>query len=362
MSHNLYKDNGFIEKQGSGRKRAWHSLGKTFEGEMSARDAVKEAGLDFKIHKLPLRYDGNAWRTLPDGTIERDKDASRYVEIPGQFALVRQKTRDEKTPVFLGTCGKNYEFFQNSEFASLVDRITQGRWTVETAGALGEGETLFFALVMGSWDIRGDEISSYLFVSEHRNGTDAAEFCYTPVRVVCQNTYRMGLKQATSRVSLKHHSLFKAEATEVMNLFTRLKEMEEDNKELLRKMAEKPLPIEDAHKLIEQVYPEPQVSAKIRMALEADGAVETPTILKAHEALVTRREAVSVNRIGARDLLDRFNDEFPQFANTSYSLYNAVTEWEDHGRRSRGEQSRAESVLFGERSDVKGRVFDLLTR
>ena len=41
-----------------------------------------------------------------------------------------------------------------------------------------------------------------------------------------------------------------------------------------------------------------------------------------------------------------------------YGLFNAVTFWTDHSKRSRGEEARASSILSGESKLIKERAWD----
>lgn len=51
-------------------------------------------------------------------------------------------------------------------------------------------------------------------------------------------------------------------------------------------------------------------------------------------------------------LLNKFNDEFPQVANTSWALYQAITEHADH-REGRKNEAVGESILYGNRAKEK---------
>jgi phage/plasmid-like protein (TIGR03299 family) len=358
MSHRLF-GNRFAEKQGNGRVRAWHNLGQVFpEGEFSAVQAVAQAGMGYKIGKFPVMVDLTATKTLPDGTVIRSKH-ERRIAVPDQFALIREPVAEDDQPRFFGTVGRNYTVIQNTTLAEMIDKMATG-YTVETVGALGLGETVFFALAAGKWDIRGDEIEDYLLVTDTRDGKGGIVFYNTPVRVVCQNTLNMSLSNNSDRVSLTHRSAVKAEVNELLAIFNALKANREEQHEALRGLTGIKLDAETARALIETVYPEPEKPVKVRLAQSVNGGEDSPTLMKGLRAWESQVENVKVFRAKVEGLHDIFNDQHRQFAGTGYALFNAVTEHEDHYKRGRSERTRAEGAVFGDRSLLKQKAFALI--
>lgn len=362
MSANLFGER-FIERQGEGRQRAWHHLGLTFDAteQVTAADAVRRADLNYRVGKFPLMADLTPRDPETGKPLERNGKTAqeKLVPMPGHFALVREAWGEDREPRFFGEVGSGYTVLQNLDLAKMVDKIATG-YTVETAGALGYGETFFLALSAGRWDIRGDEIEDYLVVSDRKDGAGGVTFLNTPVRVVCQNTLSLAMSDNTAKVSLTHSAAVKAEASELLAIFNRMTAVRERQREALTGLTEIKLTADDAKAMIEAIYPEPEKPSKVRLAQAAGAEDVAPNLMKGLAAWESQVEQVQVFRAKVEDLKKVFDAEFPRFAGTGYALYNAITEHEDHYRRGRNVFTRAESAVFGDRALLKSRAFDLI--
>ncbi len=361
MAHNLFGER-FIETSGNGRARAWHRLGQTFDPSkepLTAQAALAKAGMTYRMKKFPLSVDMTATRRREDGTIERSQ-REKHLLVPDQFGIVREPVTEDPQERLLGVVGRSYTLLQNTDLAKMIDQMGQGKWNVETVGALGQGETIFFALASGSWDIKGDEIEDYIVVTDQRDGKGGITVADTRVRVVCQNTLSWGLQAAASKVSLSHSLAVAEETRELLAIFSKMKEIQSEGRKNLEALTEIAVTDETAKALIEAVYPMPQVPAKVKLALSVDGAVETPNLLKGKEAWEKQCDATLGWRDKTFDLFERFNDEHSRFARTGYAAYNAVTEHEDHYKNGRSDRTRAEGAVFGDRAMTKSRSFELI--
>jgi phage/plasmid-like protein (TIGR03299 family) len=344
--------NRFMERQGEGRVRAWHRLGYTEEAPFSAQEGIERAGMGYRVGKFPLLT-----------AIPKNKERTQfdYLTVPGQFSLIREAVPDDPEPRVFGVVGEQYTPVQNRELAEMIDSISES-WKVETLGALGKGEKIFFTLAVGTHEIPGDEspIEEYFLIHNNHDGTGALVMCYTPVRVVCQNTLTMGLNSAKYRVNLRHHKLVKREAQDLMKVYHQLQEVQRHGITALAALTERKLTIEVARNMIESIYTEPEKSQKMQLSEATSGAFDSKSVRAAQNAYDRAMENVRIYRAGVEDLYEQYNDRLPKVAGTGYTLYNAVTEYEDHRKKSRDTRSMAESAVFGDRAQIKSKMFALI--
>lgn len=160
-------------------KEPWHGLGQYVgDRDITAREAILAAGLDWAVEKRPAFY------KKADGTFAPN----------GGFVTVRKDT--DKC---LGRVGSVYTVLQNEEGFKWLDGIVgPGRACFHTAGALGKGERVWILVRLAAKDeiTPGDEVESYLLISNSHDGNSPVDIRLTTVRVVCANTLGMALSSS----------------------------------------------------------------------------------------------------------------------------------------------------------------------
>lgn len=173
------------------RRPAWHGLGTVIDAPLSGFDFQKVAGLDWNVYDAPIYTPS---RIVADGIIGG-------VELEDQKIIMRD---DNFQP--LGIVGKDYTSVQNSELFDFVSRLGEFDldMTIETAGALGKGETVWVLVKMNSMKIAlgNDVMDSYLAICNGHIGNMATCIFPTTTRIVCQNTLRMAIKEKNGKVGL----------------------------------------------------------------------------------------------------------------------------------------------------------------
>lgn len=199
MGHNL----NFNDLSGeyaffSAKEKAWHGLGQIVDQAQTSEEAIKLAHLDFEVAKFRNHV---LWSDI-EGSIE-NIDLLHDLPTPS-YSTVRTDTLD-----VLGTVGKEYEVVQNVEAFNFIDSLVgSGEAIFETAGALGNGETIFITcklpdtIAMPSFP--DDLIEQYLLLRLSHDGSSAVKVVFTPIRVVCNNTLDMAMANKKSFVSFKH--------------------------------------------------------------------------------------------------------------------------------------------------------------
>ena len=133
---------------------------------------------------------------------------SGMVEIAGKKAIIRN---DNGYP--LGIVGSDYVSIQNEVLFQTLKELGEfdTELVVETAGSLGNGETVWSLARMPSLSLKlgKDVIDPYILLVNGHIGNQTLKMIPTSVRVVCQNTLRMALKNSNnlnSGWSIRHSS------------------------------------------------------------------------------------------------------------------------------------------------------------
>lgn len=166
------------------RVPAWHGLGTVIEERVPAMRFMVEAGLGWEVSKQPIFAQSIDGYQRP---------------FTGGKMVVRG---DNNAP--LGVVGNGYGCVQNRELFEFVQSLGEFDTDihVQTAGALGAGETVWALAKMDSLSIAlgNDKIESYLLLTNGHTGNRRLSVFPTTVRVVCANTLAMadkGRKGAT---------------------------------------------------------------------------------------------------------------------------------------------------------------------
>lgn len=163
------------------RERPWHGLGKMVMEAPTSKEALVLAGLDWQVIQKPI-------------VTEDD------IPIPGFKANIRDI--DEKV---LGVVTDRYKVVQNEEAFAFTDELLGEGVTYETAGSIQEGRrTWILAKLPHRYIISGDEVIPYLVFMNSHDGTGAIKAAMTPIRVVCNNTLNLALKNAKRIWSTNH--------------------------------------------------------------------------------------------------------------------------------------------------------------
>ena len=170
-----------VETMFSVRVKPWHGIGTIVENCPDSEDALRLAGLDWKVQQKEV--------CTSDGTL-----------IPGYKANVRDFDQS-----ILGVVSDRYQVVQNEEAFAFTDELLAGGVRYETAGALQGGKrTFLLARLPQRFIIAGDEISPYFVIMNSHDGSCSIKAAMTPVRVVCQNTLNLAFRRAKRTWMTKH--------------------------------------------------------------------------------------------------------------------------------------------------------------
>lgn len=162
------------------REKPWHDLGVCVQEAPTSAEALRLAGLDWTVDQEPVQVAGGAI-------------------IPGFKANVRSS--DKRV---LGIVSDRYTVVQNHEAFSFTDSLVGGDVRYETAGSLKNGRKIWLLARMPETKINGDAVEPYMCFSNTHDGSGAVRVCMTPIRVVCNNTLNLAMKQAKRAWSVRH--------------------------------------------------------------------------------------------------------------------------------------------------------------
>lgn len=162
------------------REIPWHGLGVNVETAPTSKDAIIYAGLDWKVIQSDVYTD--------NGTL-----------IPGFKANIRETDRQ-----VLGMVTNRYQIVQNIEAFEFTDALLGEGVKYETAGSLVSGKRIWLLGKMENRIITGENIAPYLVFTNSHDGKGAINVAITPIRVVCQNTLNLALRQAERKWSCVH--------------------------------------------------------------------------------------------------------------------------------------------------------------
>lgn len=308
MAHNLSSFNGRITMAYFGES-PWHRLGTrlTDAARVDVAAAMTAAGLDWTVRREPLY--------LADGRVIDDR---------------RAIVRDQDSTIF-GTVGERFTPIQNREaFDVLTDVIRDAGVTIECAGALGAGETVWMLarFAEGREITKGDVINPYFLISQAHDGSRAYGAKLTPIRVLCQNTLTAAGRD--NDITIRHTATAVSRLAEARRLVNTLTGIMDHTVEAYQEMAEFAVSDDAVRAVLTSLFPVP-TDATAEVRAKQVKAMSQVGILLAHGK-------------GA-DLSGK----------TAWGLYNAVTEYVDHVKPA--EVSRDSASATRKANAISGAIF-----
>ena len=163
------------------REKPWHGLGTMVAEAPNSKDALRLAGLNWKVLQEPV-----------------------YTENEELIQGYKANVRDTDRKV-LGVVTDPYKVIQNEEAFAFTDTLLGEGVRYETAGSLQEGRRVWMlARLPREFIIGGERISPYMVFSNTHDGSGAVKTALTPIRVVCNNTLNLALRTAKRSWSMIH--------------------------------------------------------------------------------------------------------------------------------------------------------------
>lgn len=281
------------------RTKPWHGLGVQVQEAPESKDALRLAGLDWKVYQREVYTDSG-------------------IKIEGYRANVRNT--DNKV---LGVVTERYKIVQNEEAFSFTDALLGKGVRYETAGSLQEGKKVWLlARLPKEYIISGEQISPYLVFSNSHDGSAAVRVAVTPIRVVCNNTLNLALSTAKRSWAMVHTGNIKGKIHEAQEtLFMAENYMSKLGKEF--------------EKLKRQKLSERQVKEYIELLLP----LEKTSSLVTAKNVKKLRDDLRARYYDAPDLQD-------VGGNNAYRFINAVSDFATHNEPLRRTANYKENLFM----------------
>ena len=331
MAHNINIVNGkasFFSR----KEIPWHRLGQVVEDATNSEEAIKLAGLDYEVRKVKLFAD-----------LREINPEVKGKELPNYFATVRTDTLD-----VLGMVGNRYEIVQNSQAFDFVDDIVGSKQAVfETAGALGKGEKIFVTAKLPS-NIRikqtDDIIEKYLLFYGSHDGSSPVIAGLTPVRVVCNNTVNMALKNLSNKITLRHTRNVHEKLEIGRQLMGLYKVYSEEFQQVLNHLA------------------------NIQITKETIQTAVNSIVLNSEEMRIIAEFGMGDERISTRkkntivDMYKYIDQGVGQDLHRGSALwaYNGISAYYSNGKKYKSDEDRFESITDGLANKQTQKMFDTI--
>lgn len=324
MAHNLDMDKDgnarmfYLEEDGV----PWHGLGTEVQEAPTAEEAIRLAGLDWKVHKEKIFTDHGK-------------------RVPARFATVRSDTGQ-----VLGDVGSRYHVIQNEDAFGFADvLIGQGQAVYQTAGSLGDGEQVWMLADIGeALDMPAeDRVGRFLCLTNSHDGSRALEVLLTNVRVVCQNTLNVAISGSQKSMKIRHTENYRAKVQQAREVLGVADAYYEKFSEAAHELAGLEMLDKDAKEFLENLFPPPEEESPRAETLRDRYREEVFGLFSG--------DGAGLDRDGIRG--------------TGWAMFNAVAEWADWQKTVRpGDSSELEarfkSNLFGSSARIKQKAFSEL--
>jgi len=166
------------------RQAAWNGLGIPLREASTSANVLEQAGLLWNVSQSPIQW------MAANGTLQINEQ---------QLCNYRDDTGD-----LLGVVGKGYTVVQNKTAFAFTDILFEEGVRYERAGSVKGGRLVWLLAKMPEQRIVQDAYAPYLLIINGHDGRTPVNVCMTPIRVACQNTINLALKQATHRWTFTH--------------------------------------------------------------------------------------------------------------------------------------------------------------
>ena len=345
------------------RERAWHGLGddqQIFDRPMFVKEALEACHADYGVKLAPVvALSPELVEAMENGQMI-DASMLRSLLIDKTMATMRTDTNKS-----LGIVSEKYGIVSNESAFKFVDMFCSGKFAdrdntpvIETCGVLGNGERVFVTAKFPQPIVvdakRDDLIEMYVIFTTSHDGTGSVRCLCSPVRVVCNNTLNLALKNNIGRIAFRHSS----------NVMSRLDLLNEENAEF----AYKTMNMADLYtKEFKEAYDHlrniklgerdlDNILAEITLADDAKKAfLETGNIY--HDDVKTRGRNIF---LGIKDNLYSGVGQDGLETGTAQWLLNGITSYYQNVQNFKDDETKFDSIMDGNVSKKVQKAYDMM--
>jgi len=184
-----------------------------FDGNVNVKDVIHQIGADFTVREDKLVR-------LPKDLLEKVLN-NEPVTIPANYVIKTHKaTVHDGFDDTIGIVGNDYGTIQNTAAFDLLDMmcnasVTETPLKIVSAGMVNNYDPYIQAELPVNARVNGDvsDTKFYVFAHTSHDGTSALQLRFSPVRVICRNTY---MANVSSKLGLNFkHSRYAAQRVDL---------------------------------------------------------------------------------------------------------------------------------------------------
>ena len=313
----------------------WHGRGIALAQPATMEEALRAGGLNWEVGFVDL--------------LTADNPPS---PVPMRKAIVRRDRPAGDPRRVLGVAHRGFQPLQNKDGALLFDAIFgQGRQIYHTGGYLGNGEVVWLLAKMDKPKeiAPNDIVEPYALFANSHDGSMAFHIRLTTIRVVCQNTLALAIKEPGFEKPFRrsHHGSFLEHAAAAQKYIGAALGQFAQVTEEFTSLTRKSCSADKCQQFLKQLLPEPT---------RPRNAERNPGLLRIWENKVAEIRAAQRK---ITDLLESGKGmDLPGSRGTFWGVLNAVLEFVDHHQKE--ERDSWAYALMGEGMDLTVRAFQLI--
>jgi phage/plasmid-like protein (TIGR03299 family) len=316
----------------------WHGQGVALDNPPTAAEAIKAAGLDWKVSVHLMEATVN----LP---------GRKPFNLDAQTRMVVRESDGQR----LSEVGPKWNPLQNVEAFEWFDPfIKSGECSFETAGSLFEGERIWVLAKLNRDPlviVGDDTITKYLMLSNNHSDKRSARVSLSPIRVICANTMAAHFSnKQTKFLGVKHTANIKDNLEKVREVINTANADFEATAEQYRALTKVQVDQTLLKKYIKLVF-------KDKDDEETSDAEITSSELKAKKPAKEDDKRLMENKIIPLFESGR-GSTLPGVKGTLWGAYNSITEYLSWNA-GRTADARLDSLWFGQNSNVNRRALEV---
>jgi phage/plasmid-like protein (TIGR03299 family) len=291
--------------------------------------------MDWEIFRTAVKFDVVRDKPLIEGEVSNAAggmfmDTLMY---PDKHVLYRS---DTSSPLSVVSSG--YNIVQPLEVLEFYrDLVDTAGLELETAGVLFGGRRFFalantekMAVLPGD-----DKVKGYLLLTTSCDGTLATTAQFTSVRVVCNNTLSVAVKDNNTRIKVPHNRVWKP--SEVKEQLGFIDQGWNRFSEQIGILAEKTVERDKAVEYLIELFGDPTIGVED----------QNPAVMQ------------KCANVWALFKGEGMGSKLPSAEDTMWGLLNSITETIDHHTGHRTTDARMNSAWLGEGNNLKSKAFEL---
>lgn len=313
----------------------WHRSGTEVAAPLTVEEALEKGGLDWRVGAARLQ------------TCDEPPSPARH-----RKAIVRLDRRPGHPGRALGVVYPGFRPVQNRDGAMIFDAIFgQGKPVYHTGGYLGHGEVVW---LMAKIDhpievASGDLVEPYALFANSHDGSQALSISLTTVRVVCQNTLSLALKEKGFGAQFRraHQSSTRGHAEAAGAFFAETMQQLNEAAAVFKQLAGKRCREKQFEAVLDALFPIPEKprTADRGSAVQKGYETRLANVRETRAAIAVLREA-------------GLGEGFASARGTFWGALSAVTEYVDHHHK--GKSGLVSYTLLGQGMNLKRRAYKLV--